>query len=155
MAYCPKCSEKIPKDAAFCPRCGSAIRRPRIGRSGYLTAAGVLTIIAACFCIISGIGGCVMFATGEYHYRYYTHPPQYLLAGIFGLLGFAFGLTAGILALKRTHYPLVVIGIALIAIGAILTLALNVAAFLAMGIPTIILAILGMILVGITRAEFA
>ena len=131
--------------------CGSAIRRPRAERSGYLTAAGVLTIIAACFCIISGIAGCVMFAMGYHH----THPPGYLLAGIFGLLGFAFGLTAGILALKRAHYPLVVIGIALVAVGGILTLALNVEAFLVMGIPTLLLAILGMIFVGITRPEFA
>lgn len=124
-------------------------------KSGYPTAAGVLTIIAACICLFLGILYMYAYVEGEYSYYYgRVHPPEYFLTGIFGLLGFAFGLTGGILALKRRVFPLVIIGMALMMIEGIFSFVEPVIGVV-FGIPVLLFAILGVIFTGISKREFA
>jgi hypothetical protein len=154
MENCPKCGKKVPMGASFCPNCGASLMVKK-GRSGFLTAAGVLTIIAACVCLVVGIAGIATYDSGEYYYPYgYTHPPEYLFTGIIGLAGFAFGLTAGILALMRRALPLVIIGMSLIMLVGLLTAVWGSEGFILAGVPLLILGILSVVFTGVSRKEF-
>jgi hypothetical protein len=82
-----------------------------------------------------------------------VYPSEWFLAGIFGFLGFAFGLTAGILALKRRVFSLAIIGMALMIAGGILSFA-DFFVGIIFGIPTLVLAILSVIFIGISHREF-
>jgi hypothetical protein len=153
LVLCPKCGRRVPRGASFCPDCGAPIRKPpTVTRSGYLTAAGVLTIISACICILLGILYTVVYIDGVYR-GYRVHPPEYFLAGIFGLLGFAYGLTAGILALKRRMFPVAIIGMALVMVAGVLSF---VEPFIGIifGLPMLVLVILAVIFTGISKREF-
>jgi len=120
-------------------------------KSGYPTAAGVLTIIAACICIFLGILYMYAYIEGWDYYR--VHPPEYFLAGIFGLLGFAFGLTGGILALKRRVFPLAMIGMAILTVAGILSFVEPIVGII-FGVPMLVLVILAIIFTGISKREF-
>lgn len=111
-------------------------------KSNYPTAAGVLTIIAACICLSSGI-----------IYAWATNFPVF---GIFGFLGFAFGLISGILALKRKVFSLVEIGVAIVMVEAIL----SIFSFeehvigIIFGVPVLVLTILSMMFTEMSKREF-
>lgn len=123
-------------------------------KSGYPTAAGVLIIIAACICIFLGILYMWVYIAGDYSYYYgHEHHSEYFFAGIFGLLGFAFGLTSGILTLKRRVLSLVIIGIALMMAGGIFSFAEPVIGII-FGIPVLLFGILGLIFTGMSHREF-
>jgi hypothetical protein len=146
MENCPKCGKKVPMGASFCPNCGASLMVKK-GRSGFLTAAGVLTIIAACVCLLVGIAGIATYDSGESY-------PEYLFTGIIGLAGFAFGLTAGILALMRRALPLVIIGMSLIMFVGLLTAVWGLEGFILAGVPSLILGILSVVFTGVSRKEF-
>lgn len=71
--------------------------------SGFRIAGGVLTIVASCFCLLWGLLGIWICIENSF-------PEAILLFGIPGILGFTFGLTAGILAFKRMLFALVIAG---------------------------------------------
>jgi hypothetical protein len=100
----------------------------------------------------------------SYYYYYASVPVGLFLAdGILGLLGFAGGLAGGIMSLKRRNSGLSVLGACLTMIsGLVVTLTFGSIGYgfngwavgLTFGIPTIVLAMLSLIFVGISRAEF-
>jgi len=156
MKYCPECGAKLEglKDIKA---------RRSNKRSKLLTTAGILTIIAACMCVIIGIFGVVTYSEGKYREDIYymeegkevysyigicgtpylrsyrTLPSQYLIVGIFGFLSFLFGLTAGILILLRKLFCLTLIGQAIIMGTAILLVIADLAYFVLFGIPILIM----------------
>ena len=154
IVNCPKCGKKLPDEAVYCLFCGTSIKKEK-KRTGFPIAAGVLTIIASCICILVGILFIAAFAVETYGY----YEVGYLVPGIFALIGFAFGLTAGILTLKRRTFPLAVIGIIFIMISAFLTFIPFSEYYpwtsgLLFGLPTLVLSILALIFTAISREEF-
>jgi hypothetical protein len=78
-------------------------------RTSLPTVAGILTIIAACACLIVGIIGLIVFAL--------SLAAQLLIQGGIAALAFAFGLASGIMSLKRRHFAMTAFGICLIAVA--------------------------------------
>jgi hypothetical protein len=118
-------------------------------RSAFPTAGGILAIIGSCIAIITGIAG-LASATG-----YYNDFGAYMIMGIFGILAFAFGLTAGILTLKRRVFALAIIGISLLLVSGVITsIAIPYAGWI-FGLPIAILSILAIIFTAISKREFA
>ena len=166
MVFCPRCGARNPDKAQFCNACGVRLVRASQyisteKKTLYPTAAGILTIIAACVLISLGIIYMAAWIKGQTTYfypygpgDYYTrHSGEYIFAGIFELLGFAFGLTAGILTLKRNLLPMAIVGMALMIVGSILSF-VNLGIGLAFGLPVIVLTILSVIFIGISKREF-
>ena len=119
-------------------------------RSGFITSAGVLTIVGSCLALVIGLLGLVV---SGYAYEYDT--ASYAVMGIFGILAFAFGLTAGILTLKRKVFPLAIIGICFVIVsGIVISIAIPYGAFWIFGVPIAILSILGVIFAAISKREF-
>ncbi|HEC86311.1 MAG TPA: hypothetical protein ENI49_00325, partial [Thermoplasmatales archaeon] len=156
----------------YCPECGArleGLEDRRVERSNkrskYLITAGILTIIAACMCVIIGILGVVTYSEGKYYEDIYymeeskgvypytgicgtpylrsyrTLPSQYLIVGIFGFLSFLFGLTAGILILLRKLFCLTLIGQAILMGTAILPVIADLAYFVLFGIPILVMSV--------------
>lgn len=144
---CPNCGKEVPnQDAIFCPYCAKPIRMAQ-KRTGFPTASGVLTIIGSCIAILYGILGLI-----DASLNYYNSGP-YAIVGIFGILAFAFGLTGGILTLRRKVFVLAIIGISLVLIsGIIISVAIPIGFIF--GIPVMILSILGLIFTSISKREF-
>ena len=81
--------------------------------------------------------------------------------GVFGILAFAFGLTAGICSLKRRAFGISIFGTALVLISGVVTIMFfggagegaSVGGFL-FGLPMILLSILGIVFLGVSSKEF-
>jgi len=87
---------------------GIIVLRKKVVEPTLLATAGVLTIIASCMSLFLGIFGVV---SGYVYFEY---------VGIFGILSFAFGLAAGISALKKKMFILSILGISLLIVSGIL-----------------------------------
>jgi len=164
---CPRCGKEVQDpDPIYCPYCRTPLKSIRSRKTGLPTAGGILTIIAACLCIVWGIMGMAMFlANINYSYYYYGSVPVglFLADGILGLLGFAGGLAGGILSLKRRNLGLSLLGACLTMLsGLVVTLTFGSMGYgfngwavgLMFGIPTIVLSMLSLIFIGISGAEF-
>jgi hypothetical protein len=116
-------------------------------RTSYPIAAGILTIIASCLALFTGIR--VLRAVGL----------LWVFMGIFGILVFAFGLTAGIFSINRRRFGLSKFGMSLLAAMGFFVLIVP-ALFgelffpLLFGMPIIIPSILSIIFVSISKDEF-
>ena len=114
LKHCPECGTKLKEEDKFCPNCGAAIGKESpsyASKSGALTAAGILAIIAAClyiFVIIVCIS--IMMYSAAYG----------LILAILSFFGFTFGLTSGILTLKRRYFYLVISGLVIMILSTIL-----------------------------------
>lgn len=154
----------------FCPYCGTSLNAASTSartkkRTGFPIAAGILIVIASCVATFVGILGFIAFAfsVGQYTYYYFEYY-QYVLdvfIGMFSAIGCAFGLTAGILSIKRRHFVLSIVGTSLVTLsGFVILLAFAIMPHssviwgLLYGIPTIFLSILGIIFVSISKGEF-
>jgi hypothetical protein len=119
-------------------------------RTASTAIAGVLTSIAAYVSFFLFLIGMVGFL---FDVNY-----EWLFVGAFSFLGFAFGLTGGILMLMRKHFLLSVIGmISLVVSGfvAILQYVVNGGnAAIALGLPIFVLAILSIVFVAVSKGEF-
>jgi len=163
--HCPKCGNVVLENAGFCAYCGTPIRivQPiEIRRSGLPVAGGVLQIISACICVIVATISMAVLATSSYSYYYYYYSPWgFWFVGAFGLIGFAFGLVGGILALRRKYFETALIGASLVMISGLISVtawgALPYSGFVfaLFGIPTIILSALGLIFIAASKMEFA
>ncbi|MGA9388097.1 MAG: hypothetical protein WBV70_04645 [Candidatus Bathyarchaeia archaeon] len=129
-------------------------------RTSLPIVAGILTIIAACACLIAGIIGLIVFALSLL--------PQLLIQGAIAVLAFAFGLTSGIMSLKRRHFAMTAFGICLIVVAGFV----NVLVFgvpmgfgytgpiypilmsISFGLPILVLSILSIIFIFLSRKEF-
>lgn len=129
---CPRCSRVSPFSAKFCAECGAAMGYE--GRQGFLTAAGTLTVIASAFYAVCGII-CVHRGLLEQDLKVQF---VWITLGFIELLVFGFGLTSGILTLKRRSFPLAVFGQVLVVLFACLLLFWDLGAFLLMGLVPLI-----------------
>jgi hypothetical protein len=128
-------------------------------RSAFLTTSGILTIIASCIAMLFGflylIIGIQYYGYGYgYNYSYYSNA---LISGILGILGFSFGLTAGILTLKRSQKILAIFGISFLFASSIAS-SLIVSNYIEIGsiftIPIILLSILSLVFLGVAHNNF-
>jgi len=84
-----------------------------------------------------------------------------LFMGVFALLGFAFGLTGGILTLRRKSFSLAIIGTSLALASGLVIVSVCIAEPYAgagaviFGAPTILFSTLSLIFTAISRQEFA
>jgi hypothetical protein len=161
--------------AVFCPYCPANLTPAppsvvTVKKSGFPRAAGILTIIAACMTIIIGIIGIVAYAevVSSNHYSAVLYDSGgsfsiywFMFMGVFGILGFAFGLTGGICALKRRAFRISVFGTGVVLISGFATI-ISYAAFgdgawvsgFLFGLVTILLSILGIVFLGASNKEF-
>jgi len=162
---CSKCGRQVrDNDAVFCPYCATSLPSapgPYMKRTGFPVAAGILIIIGACAAVVSGLIGIYVYfwyLRSSYYYHYF----EWFITGFFGILGFAFGLTAGIFSLKRKLFPLSMIGMCLVLISGLVTIG-NFATIqssnswmtgLLFGLPPTILAILSVIFAAVSHKEF-
>jgi len=146
MVYCPKCGKEVSDDVFYCPYCGTQIKVTIKKTTGYPIAGGILGIIASCLCIFVGFISLIS-----------PHGWGMFLAGLFNLIGFAFGLTGGILTLRRKTFPLAIIGISLILTASVITMSASLIEpfLIVFGLPISILSILSLIFTAISKNEFA
>jgi hypothetical protein len=161
ILYCLNCGKEIKDEKAlYCPYCAKPLTSvPQTGllpkRTRFPITAGILIIIAACICFFAGIL-CYynLIVVGVYP----IYPPlfAYSSVGIFGILGFAFGLTGGTLTIKRKNFTLSIIGICLVLLsGSVTIIVWGVWGSILFGLPIVLLSILGLIFVAVSKAEFA
>jgi hypothetical protein len=154
--HCPKCGKEVPDDASYCAYCGTQIKTVIGRKTGFPIAGGILGIIASCVCIFVGILGILTSIQPDYPY------PRLgiLFMGIFTLIGFAFGLTGGILTLKRKNFSLAIIGISLILVSGFIIILVSMTVpygswgAVIYGVPIILLSILSLIFTAISKQEF-
>jgi len=179
---CPNCGKEIlDEQAVYCPYCAKPIATSipsyahpfpsppapyitPVKRSGFPIASGVLAIIAACISDIFGIFGIIGSFQSYYYYYGYHYIVDYrlLFTGIFGLLGFALGLTGGICALRRKNFAMAIVGVCFILMSSLFTVSLgsvyatsySLVGVFFFGLPTLILAIISLIFVAISKNEF-
>ena len=76
-----------------------------------------------------------------------------MFSGVVGFIGFGLGMSSGILSLRRQLLPMVFVGLAAIILASILCL-WDIEFFLVFGIAPLVLAILSVVFVAISHAEF-
>jgi hypothetical protein len=112
--------------------------------------AGVLTSIAAFISFF-------LFLTGMVGFLFDVNY-EWLSVGAFSFLGFAFGLTGGILTLMRKHLVLSIVGMTSLVVSgfvAILQYFFNGGnAAIALGLPIFVLAILSITFAAVSKGEF-
>lgn len=130
-------------------------------KTGFPIAGGILAIIASCACIIFAVLGIMGFVL-TLSYRYYSPYYWALLMGISGAVAFAFGLTGGIMSLKRKHFVLALIGACFLLLQGFITIlaigieGIDALAFgILVGTPTIVLSVLSLIFIAISNREFS
>lgn len=170
---CRYCGRVIKEEnAIYCPFCAKPVRTVQLplgGKTGFPITAGILTIIASCMSIIIGIAGVIAFANSfsyyyyNYYYRYYYGPDYgWLFLAIFDILAFAFGLTGGILSIRRRQFTLSIVGMSLGLVSGFVTMIVagglvrdgSWVGALAFGLPMIILSILSVIFAAVSKGEF-
>jgi hypothetical protein len=118
---------------------------------GFPTAGGALTIVACCISFVIGILALIEISYHDYFYYY----SGYAIAGILNVIGFAFGITAGVLTLKRRIFPLAIAGASLVLVSsAIITAVFTPFGGFAFGVSAFVLSILGVIFTAVSKSEF-
>ena len=165
VLYCPKCGKEIPEESSFCLFCGTPVRVmvAPAKKSSFPMAGGILEIIGACISIIVGLFLIAAFVQvqSNYYSPSYLASFGFLFIGVFEAVGFAFGLTSGILTLKRKQFTLSVVGVSLLVISGLITIIglamqpYGIWAGLLFGTPIIIISVLSLIFISISKKEFS
>ena len=166
MKYCQECGNKLKETSKNHEEnkiiVGSDTKRK------LLTAAGILTIIAASLCFIVAIFGMAAYTSEGYNpgmYDYYSTYPQYQysylehsihygLTTAFGFFAFALGIISGILILLKQLFSLVTVGLVGLMGVALLLVVFELWFFVLLGIPILALATLSMVFTAISKSEF-
>lgn len=155
---CPNCGKEITIEGIkFCPYCSYELNAvaptPTHTMKAYKPmrmTAGIMTIIGACLAITAGIFYLIA-SIASFSYYYGGYSILYLIFGIFAILAFAFGLTAGIFAVRKRRLPFALFGMSwLIASGILASFPLWF-----FGLPITILAIISVVFIAIARSEFS
>ena len=150
--YCGR--EFKEEDAVYCPYCGVDLKAIK-KRTGFPIAAGVLTIIASCICLIVAVPSLVGVAVYSWRFFSSTYPILLLVSGVLGVLAFALGLASGIFSFKRMRFGLTVAGESIVlASGVAGAFLVSLFSGIILGLPVIILAILGVVFTAISKGEF-
>jgi len=158
---CPNCGKEIKdEDAVYCPYCKKLLKYIPSKKTGLPIAGGILIILASCITFFISLLE-IIASSGTL--GIYSSLPLFetLFLGIFGIIIFALGLTGGIMALTRKNFTLSIVGICFsIVEGFMIIIAGGTAennglmGGLLLGLPIIVLSILGLIFVTISKAEF-
>lgn len=156
---CPKCGSEVFQEAVFCPYCGALIKGVPLRRLVFPTVAGVLEIIAVVFSLQIGLDGIV---ASQYAVQY--SPAQEFALGllaVFGLAGFALGLTSAVFTLMREHFGIAIGGMLLVIFsGSFYIFASSTIPGwgldngVIVGAPIILLALLSLTFTAISKEEF-
>lgn len=166
---CSKCGRRISdEDAVYCPFCSNRLKIEVSKQTDFLIAGGVLLILAASICIITGMVALVIFVQSyqnPFYYGYgdrdYTPRYEYLLAAAVGFLSFVYGLTAGILTLNRRNFDHCLTGGLLTVFEGFLIVFAFAHQYLGswiigalFGVPIMVLSALALLFVSISKEEF-
>jgi RNA polymerase subunit RPABC4/transcription elongation factor Spt4 len=157
MKICPKCDDVIEEEKNFCSNCGYSFIQSK-KKTGKPIAGGILIIIAACFCLVSGFWAIFKIYTAWETYTIFDYSST-LYYGlwwfmavqlIFLIWAFSIGLPGGIYALSRKKFSVSIIGASFVIVGGCLDLF----GTFFLGIVILILGILGTVFIGTSRNEF-
>ena len=137
--------------------------KTRQRRTIFPKLSGILTIIASCISLIFGI--ITSFAIISWLLGNPNGGILWALSVLFGYVGFAVGLTAGIFLLKRTHFEFSLSTICFLLISSLLFIftsllplgsgtIMGVFLVLYMALPMLIISILSIIFTSISKGEF-
>ncbi len=153
---CPNCGKEIrEEDALFCPYCALPLKLMK-KRSGFPTAAGVLAILSASFCMVWAIPALIN-AINYFGSRWYSSSYSIfmLISGLFSIVAFALGLAAGIATLKRQRFPLAVAGQSVVLASSIVIGFFMPYGFgWILGVPLLVLSIISVVFTAISKKEF-
>jgi len=164
MKYCQECGSKIKKTSKNHSKEKNIVENKT--KRKLLTAAGILTSIAAALTFFVVIIGLLAYANGpgyssavdyyEYtvYYDYTPASPQYLLISAFGMFAFIMGLVSSILILLRRLFSITNIGIVGLMGAALLLVVVELWFFVLLGVPILVLATLSMIFTGVSKSKF-
>ena len=146
-------------EATYSPHlCGCGlIKEIRSTETSFPTAGGILATIAACISVFLGIIGIASFVS-SIGYPWYSPDHWTLFIGVTGFFAFAFGLTAGIMSLKRKNWALTMAGACLTMLSGFTTIPAFGTMFptgLLFGIPIIAFSVPSLIIIAISRTEFS
>ena len=126
---CPNCGKEIvDEEDNFCPKCGKTLVPEdemqqnlvvvQQLRTDLVLAAAILTIVSTAFSIGLGYVAVYQYVTLV---TYYGHAPLegFLILGILGIIAGAFGLTGGVLMLKRKQLKVAMLGIILLVVSVV------------------------------------
>lgn len=129
--------------------------------TGFLIAGGILTIIAASIIILIAfltVSQIVTYANSYHYQQNLTSLVYALFAGIWNLIAFGLGLTAGLFSLRRKQFMLTIVGMSLLLVGGCVAVSgtgiVSGGSWMLLGVPVIILAILSIIFVALSKKEF-
>ncbi len=159
MKYCHECGtklEEIEEKHMSIVKTNELIDHKK---SKLLKAAGILVFISVLFCIYIGIFGIGFSWEQSYEsyrgYSYNNYHPEKLIAGIFGLFGFIFGIISGVSIYTRKMFSLSLVGIGVLFTAATLSAVLGPAAFIVLGLPILIMGTISTVFTCISKKEFS
>lgn len=87
-----------------------------------LRIAGIFSFVAACITLLTAYAGFYTYLNPALDFSGFPprNDPVFLILGLQGLLGFAFGLAAGKFTLGKSHYSLVITGLLIIILAPII-----------------------------------
>lgn len=156
----PKYGKEIQDiEAAYSPYLGDG----RLGKeiqstkTSFPIAGGILAIVAACISVFLGIISIASFVS-SLGYPWYSPDYWTLFIGVTGFFAFAFGLTGGIMSLKRKNRAVTMVGVCLTMLSGFITIPAFGTMFLTgllFGIPIILFSVPSLIIIAISKTEFS
>jgi len=147
---CSHCDEIIKDAKDFCPNCGSSLLHQR-KKTGKPIAGGILIILAATFCLVASIIVLIFKLLTYIGFdSHLTYNWWMVIIVIFEIWGFSIGLASGIYSMKRTHFPVTIIGASFVIVAA----CLDFLGTFFLGVVILILGIIGTILIAVSKKEF-
>jgi hypothetical protein len=163
---CSKCGKEIlDEKSSFCAYCGIPIGSENKG-SDFVTAAGIVAIIAAAFSITAGAIGVTYYQSYISYYSAYGYGTSgalgFLLFGGFAFVSSIFGFAGGILSLVRKRFKFAVLGtVLLVASSAFIFVAVWIYGYgygeyiLFSGIPTLALSLMSTLFLFKSKTAFS